>query len=45
MFGAATLLWSAMHGTVTLQSALPGFPFPDQDHLVRSMVLRLAQLA
>jgi AcrR family transcriptional regulator len=40
----ATAVWVAMHGTVTLRTALPGFPWLDPDQFVRQYVLSLAQV-
>jgi AcrR family transcriptional regulator len=40
----ATALWVAMHGMVSLRTALPGFPWPDPDHFVRDLVLSLARV-
>jgi AcrR family transcriptional regulator len=40
----ATAVWVALHGTVSLRSALPGFPWPDPDEFVRQFVLSLAHV-
>ena len=40
----ATAVWVAMHGTVTLRTSLPGFPWPDADQFVRQYVLSLAHV-
>jgi len=40
----STALWVALHGTVSLQIALPGFPWPEPDEFVRQIVLRLARI-
>jgi AcrR family transcriptional regulator len=40
----ATAVWVAMHGTVSLRTALPGFPWPDPDQFVREYVLSLARV-
>jgi AcrR family transcriptional regulator len=40
----STAVWVAMHGTVTLRSALPGFPWPGPDKFVRDYVLSLARV-
>ena len=40
----ATAVWVAMHGTVTLRTALPGFPWPDPDQFVRQYVPPLARV-
>jgi AcrR family transcriptional regulator len=41
---AGTAVWVAMHGTVSLRTARPGFPWPDPDEFVRRFVLALAQV-
>jgi AcrR family transcriptional regulator len=38
----ATAVWVALHGTVTLRTSLPGFPWPDPDQFIRKVVLSLA---
>lgn len=40
----ATAVWVAMHGIVTLRTALPGFPWPDPNQFVRQYVLSLAHV-
>ena len=40
----STAIWVAMHGMVSLQVALPGFPWPEPDGFVRGLVLRLARV-
>ena len=40
----ATAVWSALHGTVTLRTALPGFPWPELTDFNRQLVLPLAQI-
>jgi AcrR family transcriptional regulator len=40
----ATAVWVALHGTVTLRTALPGFPWPELSPFVRKIVLPLAQV-
>jgi AcrR family transcriptional regulator len=40
----ATAVWAAMHGTVSLRTALPRFPWPDPAAFVRQFVLSLAQV-
>jgi AcrR family transcriptional regulator len=40
----STAVWVAMHGTISLRSALPGFPWPDRDAFVRQFVLSLAHV-
>ncbi len=37
-------VWVAMHGTVSLRTALPGFPWPDPDQFVHEFVLTLAKV-
>ncbi len=39
-----TAVWVAMHGTVSLRTALPGFPWPDPGEFVRQFVLSLARV-
>ena len=38
----ATAVWVAMHGTVSLRMALPGFPWPDPGQFVSDFVRSLA---
>jgi AcrR family transcriptional regulator len=40
----ATAVWVALHGTVTLRTALPGFPWPELHQFARQLVLPLAQV-
>ena len=40
----ATAVWVALHGTVSLRTALPRFPWPDPAAFVRQLVLSLAQV-
>ncbi len=40
----ATAVWVAMHGTVSLRTALPLFPWPDPAAFVRQLVLSLAKV-
>jgi AcrR family transcriptional regulator len=43
--GTATALWVALHGTVTLRTTLPRFPWPEPvGEFVRELVLPLAQV-
>jgi AcrR family transcriptional regulator len=42
VLGDATAVWVALHGTVTLRSSLPGFPWPEPDVFIRKVVLSLA---
>jgi AcrR family transcriptional regulator len=43
--GTATALWVALHGTVTLRTTLPRFPWPQPvGEFVRELVLPLAQV-
>ena len=37
-------VWVALHGTVTLRTALPGFPWPELAAFARQLVLPLAQV-
>jgi AcrR family transcriptional regulator len=41
----ATAVWVALHGTVTLRSSLPGYPWPEPDSFVRHLVLSLARIS
>jgi len=41
----STAIWVALHGTLSLQMALPGFPWPEPESFVRQLVLRLARIA
>lgn len=40
----STAVWVALHGAVTLRTALPGYPWPEPDSLVRHLVLSLARI-
>ena len=40
----ATAVWVALHGTVTLRTALPGFPWPELHAFTRELVLPLAKI-
>ena len=41
-----TAIWTALHGLVTLRTALPAFPWPEPiGNFVRDIVLRLAKIA
>ena len=40
----ATAIWVALHGAVTLRTALPGFPWPEPEQFVAGFVTRLARL-
>jgi AcrR family transcriptional regulator len=40
----ATAVWVALHGTVTLRTTLPGFPWPDLPAFNRQLVLPLARI-
>ncbi len=40
----ATAVWVAMHGAVTLRTALPGFPWPELAAFTRQLVLPLARV-
>jgi AcrR family transcriptional regulator len=37
----ATAVWATLHGLVSLETALPGFPWPDAEAFVRRSVLRV----
>jgi AcrR family transcriptional regulator len=41
---AATELWVALHGYITLRPATQRFPWPERDELVESLMLRLARI-
>ncbi|MGD0875738.1 MAG: TetR/AcrR family transcriptional regulator [Acidimicrobiales bacterium] len=41
----STAIWVALHGTVSLKSSAPGFPWPEPDDFVRQFVLRLGCIA
>jgi AcrR family transcriptional regulator len=40
----ATAVWVALHGTVTLRTTLPGFPWPDPGKFVSDLVRSLARV-
>lgn len=40
----STAVWVALHGTVSLRTALPRFPWPGLDQFVRQLVLPLAKV-
>jgi hypothetical protein len=40
----ATAVWVALHGAVTLRTALPGFPWPELEAFSRQLVLPLARV-
>jgi hypothetical protein len=40
----ATSVWVALHGTVTLRTTLPGFPWPDPGKFVSDLVRSLARV-
>jgi AcrR family transcriptional regulator len=40
----AVLLWTAMHGQVTLRMDRPHFPWPDLDDMIAELVARLVHL-
>lgn len=39
-FDDAVMLWMALHGRAAVASAMPGFPFPDEDRYIRLLVAR-----
>lgn len=44
VFADGTAVWTALHGTVTLRTTLPAFPWPEPvGDFVREIVLRLAK--
>ena len=40
----ATAVWVALHGTVRLRTALPGFPWPELGQFVSHLIRSLARL-
>ncbi len=40
----STAVWVALHGAVTLRTALPGYPWPEPASFVRRLVLSLARI-
>ncbi len=40
----STAIWVALHGTVSLKSSAPGFPWPEPVDFVRQLALRLARI-
>ena len=40
----STAVWVALHGAVTLRTALPGYPWPEPGFFVRHLVLALARI-
>jgi AcrR family transcriptional regulator len=40
----STAVWVALHGAVTLRTALPGYPWPEPGSFVRHLVLSLARI-
>jgi AcrR family transcriptional regulator len=40
-----TAVWVALHGAVSLRTALPRFPWPDLDQFIRHLVLSLAKVS
>jgi AcrR family transcriptional regulator len=39
-FDQAFLIWMSMHGRVAVSAAMPGFPFPDEEHFLGLLVER-----
>jgi hypothetical protein len=39
---AATQLWAALHGYVTLRASVTDFPWPEHDELLDALISRLA---
>jgi AcrR family transcriptional regulator len=39
-FDQAFLIWMSMHGRVSVAAAMPGFPFPEDEHFLRLLVDR-----
>lgn len=42
--GDATAVWIALHGYVSLMTGAPDFPWPPGDHLIDTLIDRLALL-
>jgi len=40
-FDYGVLLWMALHGRAAVASAMPGFPFPDEDRYIELLVERV----
>jgi AcrR family transcriptional regulator len=40
----ATAVWVALHGTVTLRTTLPGYPWPELGRFTRQLVVPLARI-
>ncbi|HEX4307479.1 MAG TPA: TetR/AcrR family transcriptional regulator [Solirubrobacterales bacterium] len=40
-FDSGVLLWMALHGRASVTSAMPAFPFPDEDRYVRLLAERV----
>jgi AcrR family transcriptional regulator len=40
-FDSGVLLWMALHGRAAVTSAMPAFPFPDEDRYVRLLATRV----
>jgi AcrR family transcriptional regulator len=40
-FDSAVLLWMALHGRAAVASAMPGFPFPEEDRYVELLAARV----
>jgi AcrR family transcriptional regulator len=43
-FADSTAIWVGLHGTVSLKTATPGFPWPEPDDFVRQLVLCLGRI-
>jgi AcrR family transcriptional regulator len=41
VFDYGVLLWMALHGRAAVASAMPGFPFPDEDRYIELLVERV----
>jgi AcrR family transcriptional regulator len=43
-FADSVAIWVALHGFVSLQEAMPGFPWPESDDFVRRLVVLLGRI-
>jgi len=41
----STAIWVALHGAISLRTALPEFPWPPPDWLIRQFVLSLGRIS
>jgi AcrR family transcriptional regulator len=40
-FDDGVILWMSLHGRATVASAMPNFPFPDEDHYIAALIDRV----